>query len=124
VKVNNGMMSTNDYRVIGPVGTIVIGGTIDLMSELLDLQAVVVPNLDISGAAVAAGIAVNPIVGVGAFLTQWLLQGPLAKAMTVQYQIDGPWSEPRIKEVLGPGGEPGAKGDSGAATQPEPLIEH
>ncbi|WP_353146708.1 YhdP family protein [Pollutimonas bauzanensis] len=100
--LNSGIMSTTDYRVIGPVGTIVIGGNVDLIGERLDLQAVVVPNLDVSGAAIAAGIAINPIVGVGAFLTQWLLQGPLAKAMTVEYEIKGGWDDPKIKEVAAP----------------------
>lgn len=97
--LDSGMMRTTDYRVIGPVGTIVIGGDVDLTREKLNLRAVVVPNLDVSGAAIAAGIAINPIIGVGAFLTQWLLQGPLAKAMTVEYDIQGDWDEPRIKEV-------------------------
>lgn len=124
VKVNNGLMSTSDYRVIGPVGTIVIGGDINLVNEQLDLQAVVIPNLDISGAAVAAGIAINPIVGVGAFLTQWLLQVPLAKAMTVQYHIDGKWDDPQIKELTGSGPEPEAGAKRDAARQPEAVIEH
>nr|WP_257215260.1 YhdP family protein [Pollutimonas harenae] len=122
VSINNGLMSTSDYRVIGPVGTIVIGGNIDLVNELLDLQAVVIPSLDISGAAVAAGIAINPIVGVGAFLTQWLLQVPLAKAMTVQYQISGKWDDPKIKELEGP--EPDAGARPATPEQPEPVIEH
>lgn len=97
--VQDGIMSTSDYRVIGPVGTIVIGGDVNLINKNLNLQAVVVPNLDVSGAAIAAGIAINPIVGIGAFLTQWLLQGPLAKAMTVEYQIKGGWDDPQIKEI-------------------------
>src|SRR3546814_18022049 len=100
--LDQGVMKTDNFRVAGPVGTIALGGTADMNTEKLDLQAVVIPNLDISGAAVAAGIAINPIVGVGAFLTQWLLQAPLAKAMTVQYHIDGAWDEPKITEVLGP----------------------
>ncbi|AEC19972.1 hypothetical protein PT7_1432 [Pusillimonas sp. T7-7] len=124
VKVSNGLMSTSDYRVIGPVGTIVIGGDINLINEQMDLQAVVIPNLDISGAAVAAGIAINPIVGVGAFLTQWLLQAPLAKAMTVQYHIDGKWDDPQIKELTGSGPEPEAGAKPDAARQPEAVIEH
>ncbi|GAB2910472.1 YhdP family protein [Paralcaligenes ginsengisoli] len=99
IKVDRGVMTTDNYRVTGPAGTIVIGGNVNLTNEKLDLQAVVVPNLDVSGAAVAAGIAINPIVGIGAFLTQWLLRGPLAKAMTVQYQVRGNWSDPQIKEL-------------------------
>jgi uncharacterized protein (TIGR02099 family) len=96
--LQRGFMSTSDYRVIGPIGTIVIGGDVNLLNEKLDLQAVVIPNLDVSGAAIAAGIAINPIVGIGAFLTQWLLQAPLAKAMTAEYQIGGTWNDPKIAD--------------------------
>lgn len=99
ITLAKGVMSTRDYRVSGPVATIVLEGAVNLVSETLDLEAVVVPNLDVSGAAVAAGIAINPIVGVGAFLTQWLLQAPLSKAMSAQYHISGPWNEPSIKEL-------------------------
>ncbi|NGM87781.1 TIGR02099 family protein [Parapusillimonas sp. SGNA-6] len=99
VHLDEGVMSTSNYRVTGPIGTIVMGGSVNLIHEKLDLEAVVIPNLDVSGAAIAAGIAINPIVGVGAFLTQWLLQAPLAKAMTVEYKIGGTWEEPSIKEV-------------------------
>ncbi|MDS1141903.1 YhdP family protein [Pusillimonas sp. SM2304] len=121
VTVEKGLLSTSDYRVIGPVGTIVIGGDVDLTSEAIDLQAVVIPNLDVSGAAVAAGIAINPIVGVGAFLTQWLLQAPLAKAMTVEYQIGGKWSDPQIKEASGPSSSAHAR-DQGEQAQPPKVT--
>ncbi|RTZ41040.1 TIGR02099 family protein [Candidimonas sp. SYP-B2681] len=122
LNLNSGVMSTSDYRVVGPVATIVMGGDVNLINEKLDLQAVVVPNLDVSGAAIAAGIAINPIVGVGAFLTQWLLQGPLARAMTVEYRINGNWDDPNIKEVAAP---PASSGDSGRGTttgKPPPIA--
>ncbi len=96
--LDHGTVSTKDYRIIGPVGTIVLDGKSSLVDESLDAQAVVIPNLDVSGAAIAAGIAINPIVGIGAFLTQWLLKEPLAKAMTAQYHIGGTWDDPKITE--------------------------
>lgn len=99
ILVNKGIVTTDNYRVVGPLGTVVLGGNVNLSNEQLNLRAVVVPNLDVSGAAIAAGIAINPIVGIGAFLTQWLLQAPLAKAMTAQYQISGDWDDPKVKEV-------------------------
>ena len=99
LSINDGIMTTNNYRVTGPVATISLGGDADLVTETLDMQAMVVPNLDISGASVAAGIAINPIVGVGAFLTQWLLRKPLASAMTVHYQVSGAWDDPKLEEV-------------------------
>lgn len=97
--LDQGELRTQDYRVVGPVGTIVIGGNVHLLRQTLDLQAVVVPSLDVSGAAIAAGIAVNPIVGVGAFLAQWLLQTPLSRAMTVEYRISGDWDNVAVEEV-------------------------
>lgn len=99
VQLQQGVLRTRDYRVSGPAATIVLEGDVSLVNETLNLDAVVVPNLDVSGAAVAAGIAVNPIVGIGAFLGQLLLQRPLAKAMTVQYHVSGGWDDPQVKEV-------------------------
>lgn len=97
VRLERGTVHTEDYRIVGPVGTIVLDGLVYLSTGKLDLQAVVIPNLDVSGAAIAAGIAINPVVGIGAFLTQWLLKAPLAAAMTVQYTIGGDWDTPEIQ---------------------------
>lgn len=99
IKMADGILHSENYRVTGPVATIVIAGDVNLPEEALDLYAVVVPNLDVSGAAIAAGIAVNPIVGVGAFLTQWLLKSPMSKAMTVEYRVRGDFDEPEIETI-------------------------
>lgn len=99
IKVNDGVLHSENYRVTGPVATIIIAGDVDLPQEVLDLYAMVVPNLDVSGAAIAAGIAVNPIVGVGAFLTQWLLKDPMSKAMAVEYRVKGDFDAPDVEAV-------------------------
>ena len=92
------VLHTKNFRVIGPVGTIILEGQTDLQQESIDMQAVVVPNVDISGATIAAGIALNPVIGISAFLTQFVLKTPLAKAMTVNYQLSGTWEEIEIKD--------------------------
>ncbi|MFA7436928.1 YhdP family protein [Castellaniella sp.] len=97
--LNHGLARMQDYKMIGPAGTLLLDGTAHLIDETMDLQAVVVPNLDASGASVAAGIAVNPLVGLGAFVTQWLLKDPLARAMTKRYRITGAWEDPQLEEV-------------------------
>lgn len=99
VRMNAGVLHSENYRVAGPVGTIVIAGDVDLPKENMDLYAIVAPNLDVSGAAIAAGIALNPIVGLGAFLTQWLLKDPLGKAMAVEYRIRGNLDDPQVSAV-------------------------
>jgi len=99
VSLKAGVLHSENYRITSPVATIVMAGDVDLVQEKLDVHAVVVPSLDVSGAAIAAGIAVNPVVGIGAFLTQWLLKHPLSKAMTVEYRVKGKFDDPQIAEV-------------------------
>ncbi|CAM5222984.1 putative protein (TIGR02099 family) OS=Castellaniella defragrans OX=75697 GN=HNR28_001981 PE=4 SV=1 [Castellaniella defragrans] len=99
VNLKQGEAQVQDYKLIGSVGTILLEGSTNIVNETLNMQAVVVPNLDVSGAAIAAGIAVNPLVGLGAFITQWLLKTPLAKIMTSHYRITGTWDDPDVKDV-------------------------
>jgi len=86
-------------KVDSPVAAILLEGDTDWRSERWNLQAAVVPKLDASGAAIAAGIIVNPLVGVGALLAQWLLKEPLANAMTARYTVTGTWDEPEITAI-------------------------
>ena len=97
LEFDQGKLRTDDYQVAGPVGSIVVDGGVELGTGALNLDAVVVPNLDVSGAAIAAGIVVNPVVGLGAFLTQWVLKEPVAEALAARYQIRGTWQDPDIK---------------------------
>jgi len=99
VILQDGKLQTHDFRVVGPVGTIAASGTADVQKQTQDLRALVIPNLDMSGAALAAGFVVNPVVGVGALLTQWLLKGTVQDAMAVQYRVRGTWDEPEIETI-------------------------
>lgn len=120
--VSKGRIYTDDYKVNGPVAAIVLSGTTSIIDETWDLKAVVIPNLDASGAAVATALAVNPLLGLGAFVTQWLLKYPLARAMTVQYAVTGPWNDPKVAPIDGPL-PAGVLGNSDAA-RPQDPIEH
>jgi len=97
LKLADGLLSTEGYKINGPVAAIVLAGSVNLILERWDMKAVVIPNLDASGAAVVTALAVNPLIGLGAFVTQWLLKQPLARAMTVQYRVTGSWDDPKIE---------------------------
>lgn len=102
IGVSKGVLSTDDYKVNGPVAAIVLAGNTSIIDETWDLKAVVVPNLDASGAAVVTALAVNPLLGLGAFLTQWVLKHPLARAMTMQYAVTGTWNDPKVAPIDAP----------------------
>ncbi len=97
-----GNVNVSDFRLNGPAVAIVASGTTNIDNEALDFQAVVVPNLDISGAAILTGVIVNPVIGVGTFLSQWLLQAPLQRSLTARYFVRGTWSEPIINDAVLP----------------------
>lgn len=59
---------------------------------------VVVPEINAMTASLVA-TAINPVVGLGSFLAQVFLRGPLIQAATQEFRIDGTWTDPRIERV-------------------------
>ena len=93
--VAQGIMSTSNFRMTGASATVLMSGTINLRTETQELQLVVLPEIDASTAALALGVA-NPILGLGAFLAQYMLRNPLSKAFALEYDIAGTWTDPTI----------------------------
>ena len=126
MKLSDGVLRTDGYKVNGPVAAIVLAGDVNVVQERWNLKAVVIPNLDASGAAVVTALAVNPLIGLGAFVTQWLLKHPLASAMTMEYAVTGTWDDPKIDPLDG-SGKPVPK-HAASADAPvrrlEEFIEH
>jgi uncharacterized protein (TIGR02099 family) len=98
MRLSKGVMNLDGYKIDGPSAAIALEGKTDIVNETWDLHAAVLPNLDASGAAIAAAV-VNPIIGVGAFITQWLLKKPLARALASEYHVTGSWDDPKINDV-------------------------
>lgn len=93
--ITQGVISTNNFRMAGASAAALMSGTIDLRNETQQLHLVVLPEIDASTAALAIGVA-NPILGLGAFLAQYVLRNPLAKAFALEYDIAGTWVDPAI----------------------------
>ncbi len=93
--VTQGVISTNNFRMAGASAAALMSGTINLRNESQQLHLVVLPEIDASTAALAIGVA-NPILGLGAFLAQYVLRNPLSKAFALEYDISGTWIDPTI----------------------------
>lgn len=101
MRLSKGVMNLDGYKIDGPSASIAMEGRTDIVNETWDLHAAVLPNLDASGAAIAAAV-VNPVIGVGAFITQWLLKKPLARMLASEYHVTGSWDDPKINDVQAP----------------------
>jgi len=97
--IARGVIKTDTFKMRGTSSVILMDGTVDLKDETQNLNVVVIPEMNAGAASVAYGLAVNPIIGLGSFLAQFLLKNPLSQAFTQEYQITGPWKDPVIKKM-------------------------
>jgi len=102
--IKNGIMHTeDDLELFGPAGQVTMRGEVNLVDETQDLRVSIYPEL---GSIAALGVMLtNPALGVAAFaatlLSSKVLQNPLNRMFSQDYQLTGSWSEP----VIGKPGE-------------------
>lgn len=98
VTLAGGVARTSNLRVLGLQAAVLIEGSADLQQETQDLRIVAVPELNTTTASLA-WVALNPAVGLGAFVAQLLLREPMTAAATREFHVTGPWGEPRVERV-------------------------
>ncbi|KAJ8133674.1 hypothetical protein OY671_013112, partial [Metschnikowia pulcherrima] len=72
--------------------------------------------------AMVTASAVNRSIGSGAFVTQWSLKQPSARAMTMEYAVTGSWDDPKI-DPIDDSGKPARK-QTPKPRSSEEFIEH
>jgi uncharacterized protein YhdP len=113
VRVDRGVLTTDNLKLVGPAAKVEIAGSADLEHETQRLQVKVQPALS---AGVSAGAALlflaNPVVGAavgaGSLLAQKILQDPIEQIFSYTYNVAGSWSDP----VVTRGGAATAPGSS------------
>ncbi|MET0210342.1 MAG: AsmA-like C-terminal region-containing protein, partial [Burkholderiaceae bacterium] len=98
VTIQQGVAATNNLQMKGVNAAVLMEGKADLARETQDLRVVVVPEIT-AGTAALVATAINPVVGLGTFIAQWLLSRPLSAAATQEFQIEGTWVDPKITRV-------------------------
>jgi uncharacterized protein YhdP len=119
VVLDNGVARTRNLRMKGLQAVVLMEGSADLNRETQDLNVWVVPEIN-AGAASLAYAAVNPAIGLGTFVAQYLLRKPLAEANTREFRVTGSWADPQVERVARGQLQPGAALADGA--QPGPAA--
>lgn len=96
--IEQGLASTNNLQMKGVNAAVLMEGSADIEKETQDLRVVVVPEINAMTASLVA-TAINPVIGLGSFLAQVFLRGPLIEAATQEFRIDGTWSDPQVVRV-------------------------
>ena len=101
VKMDLGEMKTDDFFMRGSAAGVLMQGSADARTETQNLKVKVIPSLA-ETIAVAGGIAGGPIVGVGAYILQKILQNPIGKIFAYEYTVTGKWDDPVATKVARP----------------------
>lgn len=98
VRIEQGVATTNNLQMKGVNAAVLMEGSANIDHETQDLRVVVVPEINAMTASLVA-TAINPVIGLGSFLAQVFLRGPLIEAATQEFRIDGTWTDPRVVRV-------------------------
>jgi len=98
VLIEKGLARTNNLQMRGVNAAVLMEGSADLARETQDLKVVVVPELNATTVSLIATV-INPAVGLGSFLAQWLLRQPLTESATQVFQVSGSWTDPQVMRV-------------------------
>jgi uncharacterized protein (TIGR02099 family) len=98
VAVRDGVARTNNLRMRGLQAAVLMEGAADVVRETQDLRVLVVPQID-AGTAALAYAAINPAVGLGAFVAQMFLRRPLMAASTREFHVHGGWDDPQVDRI-------------------------
>lgn len=97
-QVTQGVISSDNLQMKGVNAAVLLEGSADLESETQDIKVLVIPELNTGGASLMASL-VNPAVGLGSFVAQYLIGKPLQAAATQQFHISGSWYDPKVEKV-------------------------
>jgi len=102
--LSSGVLHTKNLEISGAPAQVMMRGSTDLEREVYDLHLTVQPTLSetvaigVTVGQAAVGV-VNPLVGVAAYVAQKLLRDPVEKIFSYEYEISGPWADPKIENT-------------------------
>lgn len=96
--IERGVASTDDFTMHGVQATVVMQGKADFANETTDLHVLVLPQLDAGAAALGVAV-VNPVLGLATFVAQYLFKDPIARALSFEYNVAGPWAKPVVTRI-------------------------
>ena len=98
VLIEKGIANTRNLQMRGVNAAVMMEGQVDIPKETQHLTVVVIPEVN-AGTASLLVAAINPVVGLGSFVAQYILRRPFMAAATKEFLIDGTWTDPRVVEV-------------------------
>ena len=93
--ISNGVAQTNQFNMNLDQARVAMSGQINIPKQTQDLRITIFPTIDATAGSLAA-FAINPIVGLGALVGQYLLTSQINRSLQSDYLVQGSWDDPEI----------------------------
>jgi len=100
--LKNGVMTTQDSYIDGPVAYASMKGDLDVVKHLYDVDLRVSPYIMASlpiVVTIAGGPIAGPIAGVATWVASKLINKGMQQISAYTYKISGPWLDPVVQQV-------------------------
>ena len=99
MRIDRGVMSTQNFEIVGPAAEVKMTGDITLPTERANLTFTVAPKLDETVALSAGLFTLNPLVGVAVYVGQKVIGNPFEKLFSFKYAVSGTWDNPEVERI-------------------------
>lgn len=98
VAIAHGVARSENLVMKGVQAQVRISGSADIARETQQLRVEVTPEINAGLASLAYGAMVNPAIGLGSFVAQLALRGPIQQLLRYEYDVSGSWADPQVVE--------------------------
>ena len=94
-EISNGVAQTQQFNMNLDQARVAMNGQINIPKQTQDLRITIFPTIDATAGSLAA-FAINPIVGLGALVGQYLLTSQINRSLQSDYLVQGSWEDPEV----------------------------
>lgn len=94
-EINQGIAQAEQFTMILDQARVALSGQINIPQKTQDLRITIFPTIDATAGSLAA-FAINPIIGLGAVLGQYLITSQINRTMQTDYLVQGSWRDPEV----------------------------
>jgi len=93
--IGNGNAQTKQFNMSLDQARVTMAGQINIPKQTQDLRITIFPTIDATAGSLAA-FAINPIVGLGALVGQYLISNQINRNLQSDYLVQGSWNKPEV----------------------------
>jgi len=93
--ISSGLAQTKQFNMSLDQARVTMTGQINIPKQTQDLRVTIFPTIDATAGSLAA-FAINPIVGLGVLVGQYLITNQINRNLQSDYLVQGSWDKPEV----------------------------